>query len=41
VPGFYDIALRDFGLLLAAIALARLSTIYDVRNRRHSTLAPK
>jgi hypothetical protein len=29
VPGFYDIALRDFGLLLGAIALARLSTIYD------------
>lgn len=24
-PGFYDIALRDFGLLLAALALARLS----------------
>jgi hypothetical protein len=27
--GFYDIALRDFGLLLAAIALGRLSTVYD------------
>ena len=27
--GFYDIALRDFGLLLAAIALARLSATYD------------
>jgi hypothetical protein len=25
VPGFYDIALRDFGLLLAALALGRLS----------------
>jgi hypothetical protein len=25
VPGFYDIALRDFGLLLGAVALARLS----------------
>jgi hypothetical protein len=25
VPGFYDIALRDFGLSLAALALARLS----------------
>ena len=24
--GFYDIALRDFGLLLAALALARLAT---------------
>jgi hypothetical protein len=29
--GFYDIALRDFGLLLAAIALARLSSVYDHR----------
>ncbi|HLX63572.1 MAG TPA: hypothetical protein VKX17_20045 [Planctomycetota bacterium] len=25
VPGFYDIALRDFGLLLGALALGRLS----------------
>ena len=25
----YDIALRDFGLLLAALTLARLSTLYD------------
>jgi len=24
-PGFYDVALRDFGLLLGALALARLS----------------
>jgi hypothetical protein len=28
-PGFYDIALRDFGLLLGAVALARLSEYYD------------
>jgi hypothetical protein len=27
--GFYDIALRDFGLLLGALALARLSESYD------------
>src|SRR3954466_116799 len=27
-PGFYDIALRDFGLLVAAVALARLATVY-------------
>src|SRR5919206_3333128 len=27
-PGFYDIALRDFGLLIAAVALARLATRY-------------
>ena len=25
IPGFYDVALRDFGLLLAAVALARLA----------------
>jgi hypothetical protein len=28
VPGFYDIALRDFGLLVAAVALARLAAAY-------------
>jgi len=27
-PGFYDIALRDFGLSLGALALARLSKEY-------------
>jgi len=27
--GFYDIALRDFGLLLAALALARLAGAHD------------
>jgi hypothetical protein len=26
---FYDIALRDFGLLLGAVALARLATAYE------------
>jgi uncharacterized membrane protein HdeD (DUF308 family) len=25
IPGYFDIALRDFGLLLGALALARLS----------------
>jgi len=25
IPGFFDVALRDFGLLLAALALGRLS----------------
>jgi hypothetical protein len=25
IPGFYDIALRDFGLLVGAVALARLA----------------
>jgi len=27
--GYYDIALRDFGLLVAAVALAWLSAVYD------------
>jgi hypothetical protein len=27
-PGFYDVALRDFGLLVGAVALARLATRY-------------
>jgi hypothetical protein len=27
--GYYDIALRDFGLLLAALTLARLATKFD------------
>ncbi len=34
-PGFYDIALRDFGLLLAALTLARLASVYDPSWRRH------
>ncbi len=28
IPGFYDVALRDFGLLVAAVALARLAARY-------------
>jgi hypothetical protein len=28
IPGFYDVALRDFGLLVAAVALARLAVKY-------------
>ena len=27
-PGYFDIALRDFGLLVGAVALARLATSY-------------
>lgn len=27
--GFYDIALRDFGLMLAALTLGRLASVYD------------
>jgi hypothetical protein len=29
VPGFYDVALRDFGLLVGAVALARLAVRYS------------
>jgi DoxX len=28
-PGYYDVALRDFGLLLGAATLARLAFVYD------------
>lgn len=33
--GYYDIALRDFGLSLGALSLARLSTVYD-----HAVVTP-
>jgi hypothetical protein len=29
IPGYFDIALRDFGLLLGALALGRLATEFD------------
>ncbi len=28
-PGYFDVALRDLGLLLGALALARLASVYD------------
>jgi hypothetical protein len=28
IPGYYDVVLRDVGLLLAALALARLSVLF-------------
>lgn len=28
LPGFYDVALRDFGLLVGALALSRLAAVY-------------
>src|SRR4051794_10401315 len=28
IPGFYDVALRDFGLLVGALALARLASTF-------------
>jgi uncharacterized membrane protein YphA (DoxX/SURF4 family) len=36
-PGWYDVALRDFGLMLGALTLARLASVYDpplMRRRR-------
>jgi uncharacterized membrane protein YphA (DoxX/SURF4 family) len=36
-PGFYDIALRDFGLLVAALTLGWLAAAYD----RPSSLRPR
>jgi uncharacterized membrane protein YphA (DoxX/SURF4 family) len=32
--GYYDIALRDFGLMLGALTLARLASVYDKPLRR-------
>jgi len=32
--GYYDIALRDFGLMLAALTLARLASVYDAPGLR-------
>jgi hypothetical protein len=37
IPDFYDIALRDFGLLVGALALARLATAYTPALRRTAT----
>ena len=35
IPGYYDVALRDFGLLLGALTLARLATPAQSRDFRH------
>ena len=34
IPGYYDVALRDFGLLLGAVALARLAQRYHTKRQR-------
>jgi hypothetical protein len=34
IGGYYDVALRDFGLLLAALTLARLATAFPSAGRR-------
>jgi hypothetical protein len=36
VGGYYDVALRDFGLCLGALALARLSATYDRREAKRA-----
>jgi len=37
VGGYYDVALRDFGLFLGALALARLSATHDLRGVTRAT----
>ena len=37
IPGFFDIALRDFGLCLGAIALGRLSAQYASGHGQNSS----
>jgi len=32
IPGYYDVALRDLGLALGAVALSRLATEFDNRS---------
>ena len=39
--GFYDIALRDFGLMLAALTLGRLASVYDAPLRLRATEATR
>jgi hypothetical protein len=37
IPGYYDIALRDLGLAVGALALGRLSEVHAARkNNQHS-----
>ena len=33
IPGYYDVALRDFGLMMGALALARLAAAFPPRLR--------
>jgi len=40
IPGFYDVALRDFGLLLGALALARLALVFRRAARPAAPPAP-
>ena len=36
LSGYYDVALRDFGLMLGALTLARLASVYDPPLTRRS-----
>ena len=40
IPGFYDVALRDFGLFVAALALARLATLFPATYARKAAHGP-
>ena len=40
IPGYYDVALRDFGLLVAALALARLARLFRAPRRDGSAPEP-
>ena len=40
IPGFYDIALRDFGLLIGALTLARLATAFSPRRVQTAPARP-
>jgi hypothetical protein len=40
IPGFYDIALRDFGLFVAALALARLATVFPAGSAHNAAQRP-
>jgi hypothetical protein len=40
IPGFYDVALRDFGLFVAALALARLAMLFPATYARKAAQGP-
>ena len=40
IPGFYDVALRDVGLLVGALALARLAVVYPASFARQAAHRP-
>src|SRR5471030_549688 len=40
IPGFYDVALRDFGLFVAALALARLAILFPPTYARKAAQGP-